>query len=55
MGNSISNRRMDRSVDLAKQAEDKFPYPLNACVFVKKKINWLREMWVAEQHSLQNS
>jgi len=38
---------MDKSIE--EQAKDKFPYPLNACVFVRKKIDWLRGRWISEQ------
>jgi len=34
---------------IEQQAAEKFPYPLNACVFVKKKVNWLRDRWIEEQ------
>lgn len=35
--------------ELEIKAEQKYPMPLNACSFVKKKIFWLRERWILSQ------
>lgn len=35
--------------ELQKKAEELYPLPLNPCRFVKAKINWLRERWIASQ------
>ena len=35
------------------EAEKLFPYPKNACKWVKIKIDWKRERWIKENR-LQN-
>lgn len=42
---------MDKSriSELEKKAEEVYPMPLNACVYVRKRIAWLRERWVNQQ------
>lgn len=34
---------------IEKEAEKLFPMPLNACVFTRKRIAWLRERYVKEK------
>lgn len=35
--------------ELKAEAERLYPYPLRHCIFARKKINYFRELWVAEQ------
>lgn len=35
--------------ELRAEAERLYPYPLRKCLFAIKKINWQRELWIANQ------
>lgn len=48
MDNSIDPKSL-RESELRIEAEKLFPYPVGACVFVRKKIDWKRDMWVIDQ------
>jgi len=47
---SISNM-----VDLQKKAEELYPLPIKSCSFVKAKIKWLRERWIASEMNAQKN
>lgn len=50
MDNStVINPQSQPNSNLEQLAEIEFPYPKNACKWVKIKIDWKRERWVKSQ------
>lgn len=42
----MDNTDVNGTQDLAKLAEIEYPMPEGACVWVRMRIEWLREQWI---------